>query len=241
VPHARFARFARLPYSLSWFVKGPRRPCRPRGSMAPSWLLLGLVIWKFACPRARSSARRGRWWRYLYFVGAPIASGALVSPVQSAAPSAPRAVAFMARATKLLSRGEARSSAMPPISSPEVLAARFNVLDHDAMRATCAAMGGVKGLAPVATRDYSGGLAAQALFRAPPVKHICRARCGGRTSVISTRRTFTVIATHVSSRRSTRHTPLNTIARASHRSAWCRNWSSWSAGLPCISLDLVWA
>ncbi len=51
------------------------------------------------------------------------------------------------------------------------MAARFNVLDHEAMKATCKAMGGIKDFAPVPTRDYSGGLAAQALFRSPPVKH----------------------------------------------------------------------
>jgi len=50
-------------------------------------------------------------------------------------------------------KGDARPSAMPLITSPEVMAARFNVFDHDAMRATCKALGGVKGVSPVASRD----------------------------------------------------------------------------------------
>ncbi len=60
---------------------------------------------------------------------------------------------------------------MPQISSPEVMATHFNIFDHDAMKATSKAMGGIRDFAPVVTRDHSGGLAAQDLFRSPPVKH----------------------------------------------------------------------
>ncbi len=139
------------------------------------------------------------------------------------------------------------------VHGSEVLAARFNVFDHDAMRATCTAMGGVKGLMPVATRDYSGGWAAQALFRSPPVKHTLNLLA---LEVWEHALPGSVWWTDISHQYppdfhsdcyarlfAEEHTAYAIQYYYPNKSSqcWCRSSSSWSAGLLCISQGLVWA